>query len=278
MPSLDSMATGSESPIKANTVMPDRFMCHGCGVCIVTSEGLLETRDEALVFCRLLIQDTGGQKSLSCPYCELGLGTRGDGSFFLRRDRLVKRSDQLDVLVCSLKQQEITDVVPVLQQTFPHSKVNGRVLLKAELRGFQLSGHSPDLVVVVHRNEGRALLTDRNGFYHDVLGSAWQQTRGNVLIIVTKTEAKGEQELYDVQLLNSLSTQGDQPTVGALSALGRVLTWETAPSAKQLQHLQQLSSKAYFREVPATHPAIPGQWCVKPQKPQPHSSTWCNLL
>jgi len=169
-------------------------------------------------------------------------------------------------------------MVPVLQGAFPHSNVSTRVLQKAELRGFQLSAAKPcpDFVVVVHRNEGRALLTDRNGFYHDVLGSAWQQTRGNVLVVLTRTEPKADAELFDSQLLRSLSTQGDQPTIGAMSSLGRVLTWEFSPSKPQLKQLQVLTAKAYFREPPPVVQGIPGQWSKHPPKAVP--SAWCSLL
>lgn len=260
--------------------LPERYTCLACGVCIATSEALSETRGDVLVFSRLYCEKfemfSQAQKSTLCPYCEYGLGTRGDSSCYLRADRLLRRTASLEVLVMSLKQQEITDLVPVLQQAFPKSNVQTHVLLKSELRGFQLSRISPDFVVVAHRNEGRVLLTDRNGFYHDVLGSAWQQTLGNVMVVVTKADPKVASDLFDAQLLRSLSTQGDQPTIGAISSMGRVLTWDTNPSATQMRQLQELATKAFFREPPASIQGLPLQWTGKPQKQQ--VSTWCNLL
>mmetsp|Transcript_1268 Transcript_1268/g.3097 ORF Transcript_1268/g.3097 Transcript_1268/m.3097 type:complete len:276 (+) Transcript_1268:102-929(+) len=259
--------------------LPLRYVCQLCGVCIATSESLLDTRDDVVLFNHLYGSASvdKGTKTVMCPFCEQALGTRGDNTFFLRKERVVKRLERLEILVCSLKQQEIAELTPVLQEVFPRSNITPRILQKAELRGFQLAGArpSPDLVVIVHRNEGRVLLTDRNGFYHDVLGSAWQLTRGNVLVVLTRTELKADTELYDTQLLRSLSTQGDQPTIGAISAVGRVLTWESSPSKPQREQLQMLTSKAYFREPPPIVQGIPGQWSGKPQK---NASNWCNLL
>lgn len=222
-----------------------------------------------------------GSKTVMCPCCGQPLGTRGDGTFLLRKGLVLTRRDGLEILVCSLKANEIQEVTPVLQGAFPNCNVTPRVLQKAELRGFEMRIRpSPDLVVVVHRNEGRALLTDRNGFYHDVLGSAWQQTIGNVLVVLTRTEPKGgATELFDGQLLKSLSTQGDQPTIGAISACGRVLTWDSQPSQPQLEQLQLLMEKAYLRELPAIVKGIPVAW-AKPPKPGSGAanSSWCNLL
>lgn len=270
----------SGSTPKTGQDLPSRYVCHACGICVGTSDSLLEVREDVVVFAHLYSPESGeraGTKTVYCPGCEMALGTRGDCQFLLRRDRVVKRMERLEILVCSLKQQEILELAPVLQEAFPHSNISTRVLLKAELRGIQLGGQrpSPDFVVVVHRNEGRALLTDRNGFYHDVLGSAWQLTRGNVLVVLTRTEPKAD-DLCDQHLLRSLSTQGDQPTIGAIGALGRVLTWELSPSRPQFRHLQVLTAKAYYREPPAAAQGIPGQWSRQQAK---QTTTWlCRLL
>jgi len=237
-------------------------------------------RDDVFMFDRLYIQDVDkGNKTLCCPSCEEALGTRGDNMFLLRKDRVQTRIDGLEIWVGGFKQQEITDLSRILAEVFPHSNVTARVLQKAELRGFKLQGLRPvpDFVVVVHRNEGRALLTDRNGFYHDLLSSAWQLTQGNVLVVLTRAEPKTDADLFDTQLLRSLATQGEQPTIGAISALGRVFSWHTAPSKAQLEQLQKLIAKAYFREPAAVSAGIPAHWSRK-ATPKVASSTWCNLL
>lgn len=271
------LAEGGERSCQASA--PQRYACRGCGVCIATSDALSETREDAFVFSRLHGAEEAAKeapRAVVCPGCEQAVGAKVDEAFVVRRDRVARRGERLEVLVCSLKQQEIADLTPVLQETFPHSNVSARVLSKAELRGFHLAQRPhPDLVVVVHRNEGRTLLTDRNGFYHDVLGSAWQQTRGNVVVILTRVEPKADAELFDRQLLRSLSTQGDQPTIGAISALGRVLTWGSAPSGPQLQQLRLLTTRAYYREPPTLVQGIPGAWQRQPPKA---AAAWCALL
>jgi len=264
---------------------PPRYVCHACGVCVASGECHQSDEADVHVFSRLHGSAASDKvsKTVVCPCCESALGSRGNNNYLLRKGLVVKRHERLEILVCSLKNSEISDVVPVLQEAFPHSNVTPRVLQKAELRGFDLAQKPmkapPDLVVVVHKNEGRALLTDRNGFYHDVLGSAWQQTRGNVLVVLTKTESKGGgAELFDSQLLKSLSTQGDQPTIGAISSCGRVLTWETQPSKPQLQQLQLLTEKAYYREPSSIVQGIPVAWTKPPKMGSSDKSQWCNLL
>eukprot|EP00930_Biecheleria_cincta_P047924 TRINITY_DN33320_c0_g1_i1.p1 TRINITY_DN33320_c0_g1~~TRINITY_DN33320_c0_g1_i1.p1 ORF type:complete len:310 (-),score=71.18 TRINITY_DN33320_c0_g1_i1:40-969(-) len=292
----ESCGTSADALTKAPTEMPARFVCYQCGACIATSDALSETRDDILVFSQLRKASSsppgsssasGDSRTVQCLDCGTAVGTRTDSSFLLRHDRVEQRLERLEILVCSLKQQEISELSPVLREAFPHSNVRPKVLQKAELRGFQLTGlrPEPELVVVVHRNEGRTLLTDRNGFYHDVLGSAWQQTQGNVFVVLTRTEPKAEDDLFDRSLLGSLSTQGDQPTIGAISELGRVLTWGNSPSAAQLQQLVSLMTRAYFREPgPPNAQGIPSQWIRVPSKAhhaqagQNASAAWCALL
>lgn len=291
-----SSGTSADALTEARKEMPGRFVCCQCGACVATSDALSETRDDVLVFSQLQGASSsssggnsasGDSRTLQCPDCETALGTRTDSTFLVRRDRVEHRLERLEILVCSLKQQEISELSSVLQEAFPHSNVRPKVLQKAELRGFQLTGlrPEPELVVVVHRNEGRTLLTDRNGFYHDVLGSAWQQTRGNICVVLTRTEPKAEADLFDRSLLGSLSSQGDQPTIGAISELGRVLTWGSSPSTAQLQQLVSLMTRAYFREHgPPDAQGIPPQWITAPLKAQHGqagqnaSAAWCALL
>lgn len=290
------IAAALEASSSLPAPLPDRYVCTGCGVCIATSDGLTETRQDTIVFACLYVSENDadkGGKTVMCPGCGQAIGSKADTAFVIRSDRVAKRTERLEILVCSLKQQEITDVVPALQDVFPHSNISTRVLLKAELRGIDLRPTRPPLpefVVVVHRNEGRALLTDRNGFYHDALGSAWRHTAGQAVLILTRAPPRAETDLFDTQLVTSLSTQGDQPTVGALSGDGRVITWETSPSTVQACQLRRLAVKAYFKEPTIIVPGVPSTWC-KPLASQSAfggnsgrtgsangSSSWCSLL
>jgi hypothetical protein len=252
--------------------LPVRYVCINCHYVVATATNLIETRDDVVVFCSLQSNQEG--KMVVCPVCELGLGKFGD-NYTLRKDRVMKRDERLEILICILKKEELTQLGALIQDVFPQSNVTSRQLQKSELRGFQLST-SPDFVVVAHRNEGRVLLTDRNGFYHDVLGSAWQQTWGNVLIVLTRTEPTSGDSLFDESLVHSLSTKGDQPTIGAIASDGRVLSWESEPSRQQREKLHELSVKAYFKEPPQMVQGIPAQWAKLPSKPG--ASNWCALL
>ena len=66
----------------------------------------------------------------------------------------------------------------------PEIEFSEEVLSKASLRGYTAST-GMDIVILVHKSEGRVFLTDRNGFYNDLLADAWQKTNGNVLILLT---------------------------------------------------------------------------------------------
>ena len=76
--------------------------------------------------------------------------------------------------------------VPLGENALPEIEFSEEVLSKTSLRGY-LSPNSAvaDLVVLVHKSEGRVFLTDRNGFYSDLLTDAWVKTKGNILVLLT---------------------------------------------------------------------------------------------
>ena len=41
------------------------------------------------------------------------------------------------------------------------------------------------MTLLIHKCEGRIFLTDRNGYYNDLLREEWARTKGNVVIILT---------------------------------------------------------------------------------------------
>lgn len=267
--------------------LPQPFVCHVCGVCVAEASFLLkeDPKADSFVFSELSSVQTTviqGRKTLVCPHCEHPLGCEeADKTFLVRKDKVKRRQKELDVLVAGLKEQELADTASLVRSLFPNSTVTQRVLKKAELRGFEFTEVKKrvDFVVVVHRNEGRVLLTDRNGFYNDVLGSAWRQTCGNVIVLLTKKATPAADAIFDQSFLQALSTQGDQPTMGALGLLGRVLMWDSSPSEFQLRQLRQLLIKAYGREKPVKSDeaaGIPSNWLTPPR--QKSSSVWCNVL
>lgn len=56
------------------------------------------------------------------------------------------------------------------------------ILTKSTLRGYQTSNNNYDIAILIHKCEGRIFITDRNGFYTDLLAAHFLQTKGNVLI------------------------------------------------------------------------------------------------
>lgn len=71
--------------------------------------------------------------------------------------------------------------------SLPELEFREELLSKASLRGYQCppTDAAVDMVVLVHKSEGRIFLTDRNGFYNDLLADAWMKTNGNVVILLT---------------------------------------------------------------------------------------------
>ena len=117
------------------------------------------------------------------------------------------------------------------------ASVRDTKLMLQRMRGVRAGGRS-DLVVLCHYNEGRLLLTDRDGLYNDLLCSAARASGGNVVVVLTgvKTEAGA---LASAGLLEGLVGEGAQASVGAIAAQGRLLTWERKPSSAQLEQLRR---------------------------------------
>ena len=96
------------------------------------------------------------------------------------------------------------------EHSLPEIEFSEEVLTKASLRGY-LSPNSAvaDVVILVHKNEGRVFLTDRNGFYNDVLTDAWVKTKGNVLIFLTSNRTPIPSDEVSNQDIKKMAQQGD---------------------------------------------------------------------
>lgn len=79
------------------------------------------------------------------------------------------------VVLLGLKQGDLLKVSEVLRDCTPQLSlaISEAPLFKSHLRGYEYRG-SADLAVLHHRAEGRLLLTDRNGYYQDLLGSLYR--------------------------------------------------------------------------------------------------------
>ncbi|CEL95463.1 unnamed protein product [Vitrella brassicaformis CCMP3155] len=140
--------------------------------------------------------------------------------------------------------------------------------MKAQLRGFLLAERKTavDMVVIVHRNEGRLLLTDRNGLYNDVLQACWHATNANVVIIVTKVPTSPD-TLNDSALVATLAHHADQPTIGALSAAGRLITYDQTPSQRQADYLLEFAQESFCRLPLRSFPGMPPGFQPAPRRP-----------
>jgi hypothetical protein len=86
------------------------------------------------------------------------------------------------------------------------------ILTKGTLRGYQ-SAKTYDVAILVHKCEGRIFLTDRNGFYTDLLATHFLETGGNVLIcLIGNSQKTNEDELANSDV-TTMATLGDQPTL-----------------------------------------------------------------
>lgn len=82
------------------------------------------------------------------------------------------------------------------------------MLKKETLRGYQLVDKY-DITILIHKCEGRMFLTDRNGYYTDLLAAHYLDTGGQVLIfLIANTTKTLDTELYN-QDVTTMATKGD---------------------------------------------------------------------
>lgn len=89
-----------------------------------------------------------------------------------------------------------------------------------------------DAGIIVHKIQGRTMLTDENGFYNRLLKELFRASEGNALIVLlmdqessqSKVETEKLQDyvtffykdLYDSSFLETLINQGKQPALEVL--------------------------------------------------------------
>ena len=192
----------------------------------------------------------------------------------LKKDTLLlKDLDQATVAVHSLKQNELSKLLDFFSQ-LPlefELKTQIQVLYKSQLRGF-VFGKDCDLCVLHHKAEGRLFLTDRNGFYNDFLASAYKKTQGRVLVMISNVQEDPPEGALVSSEIYELAEHGDQPTIGILGQLGKVVCYKAQPSAYQVDYISKLiSSSAFYRE--------PSEYKNLPKSFHPSQSVFnCDLL
>ena len=82
------------------------------------------------------------------------------------------------------------------------------ILTKGTLRGYQ-SAQQYDIAILIHKCEGRIFLTDRNGFYTDLLATHFLKTGGQVLILLTANNKKTNDTDLTNDDVSTMATEGD---------------------------------------------------------------------
>lgn len=130
-------------------------------------------------------------------------------------------------------------------------EIKEKVLVKSQLRAFSHVDHV-DMLILQHRAEGRLLLTDRNGFYNELLSVAFRVLEGRVMVVITNVENDPPEGALASTEIYELAKYGDQPTIGVLADMGKVVCYKTRPSVFQAKHIQnQVKKCAFFRELPS---------------------------
>ena len=71
------------------------------------------------------------------------------------------------------------------------------------------------MAIIVHKCEGRLFLTDRNGYYNDLLLELNKATLGMTMIVLTQNKQKLIDEFNQLITddISVLACKGDQPTL-----------------------------------------------------------------
>ena len=110
--------------------------------------------------------------------------------------------------------------------------------MKSKLENYKPKS-TADGCILIHKIQGRLLLTDSNGLYHDLILRLLEVTEGNTLIILVFDEEQQQNTpmnvsftanemnnfltpfyqnfLYDSELIDTLANKGSQPSVKILA-------------------------------------------------------------
>ena len=191
------------------------------------------------------------------------------------------------IYVIGLKNDDNLAVKKILEHV-PGSercKIQAITLRKSDLRGFSFSTGSmsaaaagrPAAVVLVARNEGRVLLTDRNGFYEEVLEAACRQARGRIAVVLTRCPVQDERSLCDSHFINNLAEGGGQPKARALERARRLFTWDDGPNRVQNEALSDILQLA-MSDQESSIEGLPESWMEPPADEGMFGFLQCGIL
>ena len=70
----------------------------------------------------------------------------------------------------------------------------------------------------MHKCEGRLFLTDRNGYYNDLIPSVYKRFRGEFLLVLTHNTGILAEKALASDDIRTLAEEGGQPTLLLLDA------------------------------------------------------------
>lgn len=105
-------------------------------------------------------------------------------------------------------------------------------MTRQKLQGYQSNTLDKEcnVQIIVHKCEGRLFLTDRNGFYNDLLEKVWPQSKGNVLLILVGMRSQTPNDSLVSKEVQTMGTAGDQPTLLFFKDKQRILVWNRQPN------------------------------------------------
>ena len=92
-------------------------------------------------------------------------------------------------------------------------------------------------MILVHKSEGRLFLTDRNGFYNDLLKESNEITIGFTIIILTNNRSKLLPNSLITDDINIAATKGDQPLLKKYSEKDQIQVWNKNGPQNDFQSL-----------------------------------------
>ena len=201
-----------------------------------------------------------------CFTCNSQLGIRLKNSNWIASTKIVTRRDRrLHIHLLSMNEPELGRVEAMLHTLFenlpkileeqheaagaPEIVITREKLTNDGLRGYKCAAQG-DIALLVHKCEGRVFLTDRNGYYNDVIPSVFQQFRGEFLLLLSNNAGVLAEDALASDDVRTLASEGGQPTLLLLNAKKRIYTYKREPSAWQKQKLAHRMLESVFKSLP----------------------------
>ena len=115
--------------------------------------------------------------------------------FILSKKKYEVKPYSLSLCLYSLSDKLINEFLPEVEVACKRLelpfKLTRNILKKAELQAFKEGPPGIDTAVIIHKNEGRLLLTDENGLYSSLIRKEFSRLRmivfyqgGNMLLVI----------------------------------------------------------------------------------------------